>query len=222
MPWGWYAVSIPGPCPAHAVQLKQNYLFRPGSATPCLKAGCTDGGQKSGKLFRKINIKKVFGFLEANFRVYNTSSFKNVRSVQGLFFPPERQVRGCLARGELLLRLAVEQALSMRTSPSPSALLEIRRLCFLNGNTQECIHLTGTTQSCCSIYLVTFLFKYFFKNNFLPLKLSENIHIPRQLNNFKMVCNRKNYTWIWCILAFTEQNCLLSHTWLVNSVMISV
>lgn len=202
------------------VQPKQNYGFSPGSAIPCLKAGCKDGGQKSGKLLRKINIKKVFGFLKRNFRVYNTSSFKNVRSVQGLFSP-----RKTSERLSGLRRAPTKAGSGTGTlyahQHQPSALLEIRRLRFLKGNSQECIHLTGTTQSCCSIYLVTFLFKYFFKNNFLPLKLSKNIYIPRQLNNFKMVCNRKNYTWIWCILAFMEQNCLLSHMWLVNSVMIS-
>lgn len=73
------------PSPAHAVRLKQNYGFRPGSANPCLKAGCTNGGQKPGKLLRKSNIRKVFGFLKPNVRVYNTSSFKNLKSFQGLF-----------------------------------------------------------------------------------------------------------------------------------------
>ena len=115
--------TLPSPCCSAETKLWLQTRF----CNPCLKAGCTDGGQKSGKLLRKINIKKVFGFLKPNFRVYNTSSFRNVESVQGLF-SPERQVRGCLARGEFLLRLAVEQALSMRTSTSLSALLEIRRL----------------------------------------------------------------------------------------------
>lgn len=82
---------------ACAVQLKQNYSFRPGPATPCLKTGRADGGQKSSKLLRKINTEKVLGFLKPNFRVYNTSSFKNVESVQGLV-SPEGQARGCLAQ----------------------------------------------------------------------------------------------------------------------------
>lgn len=44
-------------------------------------------GQKSGKLLRNINIKKVFGFRKPNFRVYNISSFKNFRSVEELVPP---------------------------------------------------------------------------------------------------------------------------------------
>lgn len=109
------------------------------------------------------------------------------------FFPRKTNERLSGSR-RVPIEAGSEQAFSMHTSTSPSALLDVRQLCFLKGNSQECIHLTGTTQSCCSIYLVTFLFKYFFKNNFLPLKLSKNIYIPRQLNNFKMVYKRKNYT----------------------------
>lgn len=65
--------------------LEQNHSFRPGSATPGLKA--YRWGQKSRKLLRNVNIKKVFGFQKPNCKVYNISSFKNFQSVEELVTP---------------------------------------------------------------------------------------------------------------------------------------
>lgn len=137
---------------ACAVQLKENYSFRPGPATPCLKTGCADGGQKSSKLLRKINTEKVLGFLKPNseFTIHQVS--ETWKGFKGLF--PHKDKRGAVwpsrAPG------GAGRGTGARCARQRQRLAG-RRLRFLQGNPRECIHLTGTTQSCCSIYWVNIL-----------------------------------------------------------------
>lgn len=80
MAWRWQAVSpgtLPKPCClAGTISWLQTRL-----CNPLPQSRMYRWGQKSGKLLRNINIKKVFC------RVYNISSFENFKSVEELVPP---------------------------------------------------------------------------------------------------------------------------------------
>lgn len=60
--WRWQAVSVLGPCLTHAAWLEQNHGFRPGSANPCLKAGCTDGGKNQESYSEILTLRRCLVF----------------------------------------------------------------------------------------------------------------------------------------------------------------